>query len=259
MYTDLYVELAKALKPPRNQEEQEKFNTDFNIKANDSTLARNFLMTVKGSAFSGDPALARFFHDAFEVYEESGNDALPPEFHRLTAEFLACHNLRYRVVTPFRSQPHLPGVFAALFSDLLEFSASNAQLAGAMSDFEHSFDLVSRSHKETDMKTCIHKACMFVESLAASKPGVRGQTLGELCKEIECWPHKAVRAAVTSLYGFCSDYPGIRHNLTADGQLRPLQVKDCVVVALLFLAAGGYFRDNLDIAEIIGVEAEAVA
>jgi hypothetical protein len=150
-------------------------------------------------------------------------------------------------------------VFAALFSELLEFSASNAQLTGAMADFEHSFDVLSRSHKETDMKTCIHKACMFVESLAASKPGVKGQTLGELCKEIECWPHKAVRSAVSSLYGFCSDYPGIRHNLNAGGQLRALQVKDSVLVALLLLAAGGYFRENLDIAQIIGVEAEAVA
>jgi len=256
VYTDLYVELAKALKPPQDQL---TFNTEFNITANDSTLARNFMMTVRGSAFRGDPALARFFRDAFEVYQESGNDALPPEFHRLTAEFIRCHNLRYRVVTPFRLQPHLPGVFAALFSELLEFSASNAQLTGAMADFEHSFDVLSRSHKETDMKTCIHKACMFVESLAASKPGVKGQTLGELCKEIECWPHKAVRSAVSSLYGFCSDYPGIRHNLNAGGQLRALQVKDSVLVALLLLAAGGYFRENLDIAQIIGVEAEAVA
>jgi hypothetical protein len=109
------------------------------------------------------------------------------------------------------------------------------------------------------MKTCILKACMFVECLAGLTPGVRGQTLAELCEEIECWPHPAVRAAVTKLYGFCSDYPGIRHNRNAGGQFRALQVKDSVIVALLLLIAGGYFRDNLDITEIIGVEAEAVA
>jgi hypothetical protein len=258
VYTDLYVELAKVLKPLTDEQERFKFNTEYNLTANDPMLARNFIMGVKGSAFRSDPALARFFRDAFDVYEESGNDALPSEFQRLTAEFVACHNLRYRVVAPFRLQPHLPGVFAALFAELLEFSTSNAQLAGAMTDFEHSFDVLSRSHRETDMKTCIHKACMFVESVGAARPGAKGQTLGELCKEIECWPHKAVRGAVSSLYGFCSDYPGIRHNIKADGQLRPLQVKDCVLVALLLLAAGGYFRDNLDIAEIIGVEAEAV-
>lgn len=259
IYTDLYVELAKALKPAGDEQAQLKFNTEFNVIANDSKLARDFLMTVKGVTFRSDPALARFFSDALDVYEESGNPELPQEFIRLTKEFVACHNLRYRVVEPFRLQPHLPGVFAALFAELADFSASNAQLAGAMADFEHSFDLLSKSHKESDMKSCIHKACMFVECLGAVKPGAKGKTLGDLCVNIDCWPHKAVRGAVSSLYGFCSDYPGIRHNISSGGQIRPLQVKDSVLVTLLLLAASGYFKDNMNITELMGVEAEAIA
>ena len=259
LYMDLYVELAKALKLPQSEEDQLKFNTEYNVVANDPQLARDFIMTVEGSAFRSDAALARFFHDALDVYEESGNADLPFEFVRLTKEFVSCHNLRYRVAEPFRLQPHLPGVFAALFAELTEFSASNVQVAGAMSDFEHSFDILAKTHKEADMKTCIHKACMFVECLAAVTPGAKGKTLGDLCTNIECWPHKAVRGAVSSLYGFCSDYPGIRHNISDEGQLRRLQVKDSVLVSLLLLAAGGYFRTDLDIAEIIGVEAEVAA
>ena len=259
IYMDLYVELAKALQRPEEEEEKLKFNTQYNVIANDSKLARNFIQSVQGSAFRGEPAIARFFRDALDVFNESGNPALPTEFVRLTKEFVSCHNLRYRVVEPFRLQPHLPGVFAALFADLLEFSATIPQLGGAMLDFEHSFDILSKSHKETDMKTCIHKACMFVECLGAVKPGAKGRTLGDLCINIECWPHKALRAAVSSLYGFCSDYPGIRHNVSIEGQLRPLEMRDSVLVALLLLSASGYFRDQIDIAELLGVEAEVSA
>jgi hypothetical protein len=256
LYMDLYVELAKALKLPDKQEQQLKFNTEYNVVANDPQQARNFIMTVEGAAFRSDAALARFFRDALDVYEESGNPELPPEFIRLTSEFVSCHNLRYRVITPFRLQPHLPGVFAALFAELSDFSTRNPQLAAAMADFEHSFEVLSKTHKETDMKTCIHKACMFVECLGALKPGAKGKTLGDLCINIDCWPHKAVRGAVSNLYGFCSDYPGIRHNVSVEGQLRQLEVKDSILVTLLLLAASGYFRDDINIAELIGVEAE---
>jgi hypothetical protein len=259
LYMDLYVELAKGLKVPEKEEDKLKFNTEYNVVANDPQRAREFIMTVKGTAFRNDAVLARFFRDALDVYEESGNPELPPEFIRLTKEFVSCHNLRYRVIDPFRLQPHLPGVFAALFAELADFSGTHPQLAEAMADFDHSFDVLSRTHKEADMKTCIHKACMFVECLGAIKPGAKGKTLGDLCANIDCWPHKAVRGAVSSLYGFCSDYPGIRHNISADGQLRALEVKDSVLVALLLMAAGGYFRDNLNMAEIIGIEVGAVA
>lgn len=259
IYTDLYVELAKALKRPESEEENLRFNTEFNVVANDPTLARNFMQSLEGSTFRSEAAAAQFFRDALDVFDESGNSKLPTEFVRLTKQFVLCHNLRYRVVEPFRLQPHLPGVFAALFSDLLEFSKTNPQLAGAMIDFEHSFGVLSKSHKETDMKTCIHKACMFVECLGAVKPGAKGRTLGELCNNMECWPHKALRAAVSSLYGFCSDYPGIRHNVSVEGQLRPLEMRDSVLVALLLLTASGYFKDPLDIADLIGVEPEIQA
>lgn len=111
LYMDLYVELAKALKRPDQEEDKLKFNTEYNLTANDSVLARNFIMTVKGEAFRSDAALARFFQDALDVYEESGNTELPPEFIRLTKQFVSCHNLRYRVVEPFRFQPHLPWRF----------------------------------------------------------------------------------------------------------------------------------------------------
>lgn len=259
IYMDLYVELAKALKRPEAPDENLKFNTQYNLTANDSKLARSFIQSVQGSAFRGEPAVARFFRDALDVFEESGNAALPTAFIRLTKDFVSCHNLRYRVVDPFRLQPHLPGVFAALFADLSEYSATSPQLAGAMADFEHAFDVLSKTHRETDMKTCIHKACMFVECLGATKPGAKGKTLGELCANIDCWPHKAVRGAVSSLYGFCSDYPGIRHNISVDGQLRPLEVRDSVLVALLLISAGGYFKGGMDIAELVGAEMEASA
>ena len=171
------------------------------------------------------------------------------------AEFIACHNLRYQLLIPFKLQPHLPGVFAALFGEVMDTANGDPHIAGLMKDFEHSFHAASGSHHEADMKTCISKACMLVEGLGKSNAGVNSTTLGDICGEVQCWPHKALREAVKKIYGFCSDYPGIRHAGNPRGQLRSLELRDAVIVALLLLTTAGYFLTWRDVSEVIGVNA----
>ena len=47
-----------------------------------------------------------------------------------------------------------------------------------------------------------------------------GTTLGAICNQVGTWPHDKLKEAMKDLYGFASDYPGIRHGGTPANALR---------------------------------------
>ncbi len=244
LYTDLYVELAKALKKAPQP-------IIYDAAANDATLARDSLQTTPSAALRGESATIRFLEDAFDVIAESGSAELENEYRILVDRLLTSRNLRYRLREPFHLDSHVPGVFAALFSDVLTATIGSQQLTDALRDFEYSFQALGRSQLETDMKTCILKATMLVEALASTSPGAQGKTLSDLCNSLKVWPHPALKDAVSKIYGFCSDYPGIRHNTGTGGQLRNLEMRDSIIVPLLLFAAAGYFGPNADLLDTL--------
>jgi hypothetical protein len=240
LYMDLYMELSKALKKAPRPEV-------YDTTANDPTLARKAVETTDASLLRSESAIAQFFENAFDAISEAGSPELENEYRELTRRFLRSRNLRYELAEPFRFYSHVPGAFAALFSDLEDSAQRDAHVNQALLDFQHAFQALERSHAEVDAKTCILKATMFVEALASAAPGAHGNTLAELCNSLQCWPHASIREAVKRVYGFCSDYPGIRHNVANAGRLRALDTHDSVIVPLLLLTAAGYFgsRSNL--------------
>lgn len=238
VYCDLYVELVKAFRkaPKRNA---------FDTVANDAALARRVLESTVAAELRGEHSIANFLENAYEVLTETGNPDLPIAYGELLGSFFEARNLRYELKEPFQIRPNIPGVFSALVTDVLTLAQSDEELTDAVSEFEHAFSALIRSQAETDMKTCIQKASMLVEAIASSCPDARGNTLADFCDSIGCWPHAAIREAVKKLYGFCSDYPGIRHRVTNKrGRIRCLEMRDSVIVPLLMLTASGYFGSN---------------
>jgi hypothetical protein len=59
-----------------------------------------------------------------------------------------------------------------------------------------------------------------------------------------------MKEALLKLYGFCSNYPGIRHSGNRGSQLRALTMKDGLLVSALLLIFSGYFME-LDVDEIM--------
>lgn len=218
-------------------------------------LLEESLETTTADQLRGEVSATRFIENAYDVTVETGSVELPNEYKDLVRTFLNSRNLRYELAPTFKLKPHLPGVFSALVADLYGSTQLDPLLGEAAADFEHALFAVTRSHLEVDMKTCIQKAAMLVEALASACPGSTGQTLGELCQSINCWPHATVREAVKKLYGFCSDYPGIRHSRSAKGKIRPLEMRDSVIVPLLLLTAAGYFGPNTDLMATLRSEA----
>lgn len=85
--------------------------------------------------------------------------------------------------------------------------------------------------------------------MTCKKPG----SLGDRCKEIKDWPHATIRDALTRLYGFCSDYPGIRHAGSPGGVLRDFAIRDKTLASLLLLSCSGYLSPAMDERVALGV------
>ena len=111
LYMDLYVEFSKALKKAPQPEV-------YDTTANDPMLARKAFETTDASLLRSEAAIAQFFEDAFDAISEAGSSDLENEYLALVQKFLRSRNLRYELAEPFRLYSHLPGAFAALFSDL---------------------------------------------------------------------------------------------------------------------------------------------
>lgn len=240
IYQDLYVELAKVYRKAPQP-------SIFETVANNPLLAREALEFSVAIDFRGEGPIVRFFEDAYDVLTETGSVELPSKYESLLSTFLDSRNLRYHLAQPFQLVPRISGVFAAVWSDVMVKLQADQDLIEATAEFEHAFRALSRSHAGPDMKTCIQKAAMLVEAIASAYPEAKGDTLGELCDSIKCWPHSAVKEALKKIYGFCSDYPGIRHNVRRAGRIRPLEMRDSMILPLLLLIASGYFASNSEL------------
>lgn len=76
----------------------------------------------------------------------------------------------------------------------------------------------------------------LAESIANLTAMTKGKTLSDAIKNItpEPFPHKAARESLDKIYGFYSDYKGIRHGGGSDG-FRELEEKDAIYFSLITL------------------------
>jgi hypothetical protein len=71
-------------------------------------------------------------------------------------------------------------------------------------------------------------------------------TFGAMCDKAAVWPHDDVLKSVKALYGFGSDYPGIRHGGTPANQLREVDMRDMVAMTVALAGFTPYFSDLLN-------------
>jgi hypothetical protein len=93
---------------------------------------------------------------------------------------------------------------------------------------------------------------MLLEAIGAVAPGVTKGTLGSMCDELASWPHAAVKESLKKLYGFASDYPGIRHGKNAGGKLRDIDMRDMVAMSILLAGFTPYLSNGLDADAVYG-------
>ena len=102
------------------------------------------------------------------------------------------------------------------------------------------------------VKTCIGKQFMLLEAIGALDAGVTKNTLGDICEQLNSWPHATIKEALKKLYGFASDYPGIRHGGRAKGALRAIEMRDMVAMSILLTGFTPYLEHRLSADSIYG-------
>ena len=73
-----------------------------------------------------------------------------------------------------------------------------------------------------------------------------------MCDQLISWPHSTVKEALKKLYGFASDYPGIRHGRSAKGALRAIDMRDMVAMSVLLTGFTPYLENRLSADAIFG-------
>nr|WP_281719498.1 hypothetical protein [Nitrosomonas nitrosa] len=238
IFCELYRELAKALKSPPSVQ-------DLADIIDNPLQSREAFEKTKFGDLAGERKLIAFFEVTHEVLEELAGDELTNRYFNLLEAFIEKFSLRYDLRRPCVLCPTLPGVFASLVRDLRAVTSADPHLDTLMKEFENAVRDLRQDYSDTRIKTCIQKQVNLLEGLGQCCPGVTKDTLGSMCDEIKSWPHNKVKEAMTNLYKFTCNYPGIRHAGTPSAALRPIELRDMVALSILLAGFTPYLCDAL--------------
>lgn len=231
-----------ASNPAKRAEAKERALDD---TLNDTEKSRRAFEDVRSSMLVGERAVVAFLEAIFEVLEEYGGDNLSNPYFNLLSEFITKFSLRYDLRRPCTLCPTLPGMFASLVYDLRALSGSDAHLDELMRDFESTIRDLRLDCSDRRIKTCIQKQVNLLEAIGKRHPGITKDELGGICGQLTTWPHKGIKSALGSLYGFASDYPGIRHAGTPANAVRSIEMRDLVAMTVLLAGFIPYLSDEI--------------
>ena len=136
--------------------------------------------------------------------------------------------------------------------DLRALTNQDPHLDALTKDFEDAVRDLRHDGSDRRIKTCIQKQMNLLEAIGRAAPDVTGTTLGAICDQVDTWPHKKLKEAMKSLYGFASDYPGIRHGGTPESALRAVDMRDMVAMSILLTGFTPYLESRLGADAIFG-------
>jgi hypothetical protein len=245
IFCELYRELAGNPKKPGAFRVTPSLEVLADIIDNPVQSREAFEKTVAND-FAGERALVTFFEAAYSALEELTGDELSNRYFNLLAGFVDKFSLRYDLRRPCTLCPTLPGVFASLVRDLRVLTGQDAHLDALMKEFENAVRDLRHDCSEGRIKTCIQKQVNLLEAIGRTAPGVTGATLGAICNQVATWPHDKLKEAMKDLYGFASDYPGIRHGGTPANARRAVDMRDMVAMSILLAGFTPYLSSAIN-------------
>lgn len=239
LFCELYRELVGALTDPPDV-------TSLADIVDNPKQARKTFQKTKADSLKGELALVAFLERAHNVVTDLGGDPLANKYFQLLESFLTKYSLRYDLRRPLSLHPTLPGVFSRLIRELKDASDRDAALRTLMLEFEDAVRDLHASTTSGKIKTCIQKQVNLLEAMGSRCPGVTGNTLGRICEQVNTWPHAKLMEAMKNMYGFASDYPGIRHGGNLAHQLREIEMRDLVAVSVVLAGFAPYLTDQIN-------------
>jgi len=196
--------------------------------------------------FSGEKALVRFFEVAFQVLEDLQGDELANLYFGLLSTFIEKYNLGYSLRRPCALSPTLAGMFADLAVAIKRLASTDEHLSALHRAHEEALRDLRYGATEERIKTCIGRQVMLLEAFAASVDSVTANTLGSMCDQVATWPHATIKESLKKLYGFASDYPGIRHAGNPASKIRSIEIHDLAALSILLIGFSPYLTHGLN-------------
>ena len=187
-----------------------------------------------------------FLEAAHPALDDLSGDELSNRYFSLLSGFIDKFSLRYDLRRPCILCPTVPGIFASLVRDLRALTNQDPHLKMLMSEFEDAVRDLRHEGSDRRIKTCIQKQMNLLEAIGRAAPGVTENTLGAICNQVGTWPHEKLKEAMKNLYGFASDYPGIRHGGTPESALRAVDMRDMVAMSILLVGFTPYLAHGLN-------------
>lgn len=212
--------------------------------------SRAAFRAIKSGKLTGEFGLLGFLERAHATMVDLGGDGLGNRYFTLITSFIEKYSLRYDLRRPFSLHPTLTGVFSRLLRELRVLTSRDTALAALMNDFEETIRDLKADASPGRIKACIHRQVNLLEALAQRCPNVTAQSLGGMCDQVGSWPHATVKDAMKKLYGFSSDYPGIRHAGNPAGALREIEMRDMVGMTVILAGFVPYLSTGLDAAAL---------
>jgi hypothetical protein len=246
---DVFCELYRALAPSLSPRPSIEAVADI---IDNSMQSRQAFETTTAADLAGERALVGFFESVHEALDELGGDELSNRYFNLLEGFIDRFSLRYDLRRPCILCPTLPGMFASLVGELDSLSTTDQNIAKRLRDFKEAVQDLRLGQTEGRVANCVMKQIMFLEAVAAASGRVTGTDLAALCRALEDWPHPAVRQSLLNLYGFASDFPGVRHGTPSAGIKREIDMRDMVAMSILLTGFTPYLESRLSAAAIFG-------
>lgn len=240
---DLFCELYRELEPAFVARLDAA--TELAAIVDDPARARVAFRSTRASALKGELAVIQFLERAHRPIVEMGRDALANRYFLLIEQFIEKFSLRYDLRRPFSLHPTLPGVFARLIRELRLAVAHDPALLALLRDFDEAIRDLKGDPSSGKIKTCIQKEMNLLEAITKACPGITAGTLGDMCNQVGTWPHATIKEAAKKMYGFASNYPGIRHAGNAQSAIREIELRDMVAVSVLLAGFLPYLSDTI--------------
>ncbi|MBA8889819.1 hypothetical protein FHW12_004066 [Dokdonella fugitiva] len=239
IFCELYRQLSEALLVAPTLEQLADI-------VDDQDQSREAFKAIAPTDLASERRLVEFFEEAHFIVGDLAGEAIAEFYVLLLTKFIEKYSLRYKLRAPCVLCPTLPGIFSALASDIQKASEGDDHLSSLLNEFDEALRDLRDDTSDGRIKTIIQKQMNLLEAFGATCAGVRSRQLGAICGELKSWPHSALRNSLSNLYGFASDYPGIRHAGSPKGALRSIGMKDLIALSVVLTGFTPYLRDNFD-------------
>lgn len=238
IFCELYRELANAFEAPLTIEKLADI-------IDDPTQSKNAFERARNARFSSEAAVVGFFESAYSVLDELQGSELAEQYYNLLSNFIEKYSLGYALQPPCLLSQTISGMFAELTRALKHQTISDGHVADLFHAHEEAIKDLRFGATEARMKMSLNRHFMLLEAIASKVEGVNARTLGDICDQVKSWPHATVRESLKKLYGFASDYPGIRHAGNPAGRLRVIEPGDLAALSIVLVGYSYYLRSPL--------------